>query len=218
MGGGDENDEPIFDAVKAAKVHEMSRQLATEDKHLQKLFDPISLDIMEDPIIASDGIAYDRSTFTSWVETHKKNNKSLISPITGEPLTEEAFPPTEDLLQMRESFVKLGENYERNIDDFECVQIKEIGEYMLSSDIFRDFDRLKNMNVLSDLNLRPPQIVVLGNESHGKSTLLERLIGFPIFPRDRGLCTRCPIKVSTLTHDHVFYILKIKPFFLIRCN
>lgn len=36
---------------------------------------------------------------------------------------------------------------------------------------------------------------MLGNESHGKSTLLERLIGFPIFPRDKGLCTRCPIRV-----------------------
>jgi GTPase SAR1 family protein len=42
--------------------------------------------------------------------------------------------------------------------------------------------------------------VVIGSENHGKSTLLERLIGFPIFPRNRTLCTRCPIRVKLRRH------------------
>ena len=41
----------------------------------------------------------------------------------------------------------------------------------------------------------PPIIIVLGTQSSGKSTILERMIMLPIFPRDAGLCTRVAIKV-----------------------
>ena len=40
-----------------------------------------------------------------------------------------------------------------------------------------------------------PQVIMLGQESTGKSTLLERLTGLPIFPRNADLCTRSLIKV-----------------------
>ena len=39
----------------------------------------------------------------------------------------------------------------------------------------------------------PPQIVVIGDESAGKSTVLEQLTMFPVFPRSRRFCTRCAI-------------------------
>ena len=40
---------------------------------------------------------------------------------------------------------------------------------------------------------QPPQVVMIGDESSGKSTILERLAMMPIFPRGDDLTTRLPI-------------------------
>lgn len=39
------------------------------------------------------------------------------------------------------------------------------------------------------------QVIVLGNQSSGKSSLLERLSGCPVFPRAQGISTRCVVRV-----------------------
>ena len=41
-----------------------------------------------------------------------------------------------------------------------------------------------------------PKVVVIGNESTGKSSLLENITKCQIFPRDNKLCTKCPIHVK----------------------
>jgi hypothetical protein len=41
----------------------------------------------------------------------------------------------------------------------------------------------------------PPAIVVLGDESAGKSTILEQLAMLPVFPRKKRFCTRLAIHV-----------------------
>jgi len=58
---------------------------------------------------------------------------------------------------------------------------------------FRCLDGLRPQ--LDDVlkGLSPPHIVVIGSESTGKSTLLERLAMMPLFPRARRTCTRVPI-------------------------
>eukprot|EP00759_Apiculatamorpha_spiralis_P047522 PhF_6_TR43152/c1_g1_i2/m.66061 len=66
---------------------------------------------------------------------------------------------------------------------------------MLTCDIFKELDKLAEMDIMKSLRLDIPKVIVLGNESHGKSTLLERLIGYPVFPRDRLLCTKMPLRV-----------------------
>ena len=40
-----------------------------------------------------------------------------------------------------------------------------------------------------------PTVIVMGMENVGKSSLIERLTKCRIFPKDRKLCTRCPIKL-----------------------
>eukprot|EP00939_MAST-03C_sp_MAST-3C-sp1_P005342 g5342.t1 len=40
-----------------------------------------------------------------------------------------------------------------------------------------------------------PAVVVVGGQSTGKSTLLERISSLPIFPRGKGMCTKIPIKI-----------------------
>jgi len=48
---------------------------------------------------------------------------------------------------------------------------------------------------LKDLCLQFPEIVVVGGESVGKSSLLEKLAGVPIFPRGDGITTRVPFRL-----------------------
>jgi hypothetical protein len=50
-------------------------------------------------------------------------------------------------------------------------------------------------------NLDPPKIVVIGDESSGKSTVLEQLMRMPLFPRKQEFCTRLPIHVRLRRPD-----------------
>jgi hypothetical protein len=52
-----------------------------------------------------------------------------------------------------------------------------------------------NMKNLKD-SLLLPKVIVIGTESSGKSSLLERITKCQLFPRDNKLCTKCPIKVK----------------------
>jgi hypothetical protein len=54
-------------------------------------------------------------------------------------------------------------------------------------------DRLFACNVGDYIDL--PQIVVVGDQSSGKSSVLEGLTGLP-FPRDSGLCTRFATQIT----------------------
>ena len=61
------------------------------------------------------------------------------------------------------------------------------------SRIFRVLDPLRDEIMIEGLT--PPKIVVMGNQSSGKSTLLESLIKMPVFPRRSKFCTRMAIHV-----------------------
>ena len=54
-----------------------------------------------------------------------------------------------------------------------------------------------------------PQIIVVGEESSGKSSLLENIIKCPIFPRDTKYCTKVPIhltlKYNINCHNEISY-------------
>ncbi|KAK7708906.1 hypothetical protein SLS64_006386 [Diaporthe eres] len=54
-------------------------------------------------------------------------------------------------------------------------------------------DRLRELNVGSIVSL--PQLIVVGDQSSGKSSVLESLTGFP-FPRATGLCTRYATQIT----------------------
>lgn len=62
-------------------------------------------------------------------------------------------------------------------------------------DIFKELDRPVTMELLKNVDLKKAHIITLGSESHAKSSTLERIIGFPVFPKNTGLCTRCVTRV-----------------------
>jgi len=80
----------------------------------------------------------------------------------------------------------------------------------LSEHDFEDFSELLNLNdkTTSELSegfssedlkkyeLIPPKVIVVGLTSAGKSSLLERVIGHPIFPVRDSVCTRRPFRVQ----------------------
>ena len=66
----------------------------------------------------------------------------------------------------------------------------ELGE------IFESLDSLSGFLPSSMENWQMPSFVVLGSESSGKSTLLERVSMFRMFPCGDGICTRMAIKVE----------------------
>ncbi len=70
---------------------------------------------------------------------------------------------------------------------------KSIHGVLTSPDRLQKIDQLREKNVGDHLEL--PQLVVVGDQSSGKSSLLETLTGIP-FPRGHDLCTRYATQIS----------------------
>ena len=68
--------------------------------------------------------------------------------------------------------------------------------------IFALLDPLRDILAQTLEGWQPPQLVVIGAESSGKSSLLERLVMMPIFPTAEGICTRLPIHVRLRNAAH----------------
>lgn len=52
-------------------------------------------------------------------------------------------------------------------------------------------DAFNAINVRNQIEL--PQIVVVGSQSTGKSSVLESIVGRDFLPRGSGIVTRCPL-------------------------
>ena len=60
-------------------------------------------------------------------------------------------------------------------------------------------DKLRDLKVEVDKGL--PQLVVVGDQSSGKSSVLEAIMNFPL-PRNSGLCTRFATNIILRRSDH----------------
>lgn len=61
----------------------------------------------------------------------------------------------------------------------------------------KNFHEIEEIFRRNGLNMKTklPEIVVVGGQSAGKSTILESLIGYQILPKGMGIQTRCPVRV-----------------------
>lgn len=69
-------------------------------------------------------------------------------------------------------------------------------------------DKLRELNVGSLVSL--PQLVVVGDQSSGKSSVLESLTGFS-FPRAAGLCTRYATQITCRREAQAGVVVSIIP-------
>lgn len=60
--------------------------------------------------------------------------------------------------------------------------------------LYHELDKIKSL-VKGAGDLQFPQLIVVGDENTGKSSLLEGIAMLPFFPRNDGFCTRMPIKL-----------------------
>ena len=76
------------------------------------------------------------------------------------------------------------------------------------------FDEIhEHVEKLDELKWNLPQVVVIGSESCGKSTILQRLMGVPVLPRASKFCTLVPIRIRmrrTKTHEVPILSYRIK--------
>ncbi|PTB43657.1 hypothetical protein M441DRAFT_134816 [Trichoderma asperellum CBS 433.97] len=69
-------------------------------------------------------------------------------------------------------------------------------------------DKLRDLNIGQHVPL--PQLVVVGDQSSGKSSLLESLSGIP-FPRDQSLCTRHATQITSRRDSNDSVLINIIP-------
>jgi len=77
----------------------------------------------------------------------------------------------------------------------------DVARTMYRSSYGRIVKSVKRASTLSATSLKLPRIVVVGSESAGKSSTLERIAGVSLFPRDAKICTRMPIRLSLINDD-----------------
>jgi hypothetical protein len=81
-----------------------SRWLEELDEVAPQLFHcPLSLEVMEDPVVAADGYTYERSMIAAWLARNQR------SPLTNEPVETTALFPNHSLRSaIREWGTKVG--------------------------------------------------------------------------------------------------------------
>eukprot|EP00965_Chrysotila_dentata_P117218 3873709-Pleurochrysis_carterae.AAC.1 len=79
-----------------------------------------------------------------------------------------------------------------SVDEGDTVQTEwtDVVGAMRSSSYGKIMKIMQRIDTLSAATL--PRIVVIGSESSGKSSTLERIAGLALFPRDSNICTRMP--------------------------
>jgi len=79
----------------AVKVHQIrKRKQEIEKKMPAEFFCPISHELMEDPVLASDGFTYERSFIENWLNSKGTN---CCSPMTNQPLSSRSLVPNQAL-------------------------------------------------------------------------------------------------------------------------
>jgi hypothetical protein len=172
------------------------------------LVDPITYELFEDPVIASDNHTYERESILQWWAARAAHNEPLLSPLTRERMTRDLRPNiivrqlVADLKARRaveETKAAETKGHEAEDDDNSDFNLRlpqmpdEVTSVVALARVFAAIDPLRD--VLQELSWEPPQIVVMGNENSGKSTILERICMMPLFPTDNKICTRMAIKI-----------------------
>lgn len=153
--------------------------------------------LMKEPVTAEDNFNYEQAAIRRWLERSKKS------------------PQTKEVIGMRlemnvelkaaiEGFKSFANGVEEEISlawgerevKLSREDVRESGELQMCqalSKFFKELDPLQDLLRETLNGLKAPKVKVMGDESAGKSTILEMLAMIPLFPRKRRSCTRLAI-------------------------
>ena len=160
---------------------------------------PITCEIFRDPVVAADGHTYEREAIEQWIRRRAR------SPVTNLPLANSDLVPNINMKKLVADFVEAAAAAARAARADEAgrpsvaglaAQARPSTSLLELAKHFRDLDPIRDQLAQTLDGWKPPVIAVVGNESCGKSTILERLAWMPLFPKGEDLCTRLPILVS----------------------
>jgi len=182
----------------------------------EDLICPIGCEILNDPVKAEDGFSYSRGMIEAWFQSRRNLGLPITSPMTraviGERLESDELA-AEAVRRWLQRVVNPGQSpdmrtmlavavkrmLQKAPDAAEVVDMRTMLAGTASihdlRKCFATLDELRPILLDSLKGWQPPQIVVIGQESSGKSSVLERLAMLPLFPRDANICTRLPIHV-----------------------
>jgi sugar lactone lactonase YvrE len=167
-------------------AHYLEYDLKAED---YDLICPILNDIFVDPVKAEDGRTYESSAIQSWFQSCLQRGRPIVSPSTREAMG----TSLEKEISAATAAERLRQTIQRALKHSEGARVSSIRDLR---EVFQLLDPLGDFfEKTLDGWYQPPELVVIGQESSGKSTLLERLAMMPIFPRNRRLSTRLPIRI-----------------------
>eukprot|EP00434_Breviolum_minutum_P041419 symbB.v1.2.036843.t1/scaffold5297.1/size28705/1 len=195
-------------AHAAHLLDDVFRMVARKCPEVTDWLCPITGQLMTEPTTAEDRFNYERTAITEWLD-----KGSVVSPQTKEEMGKklEANTRLAKIIQDFTAFV-FGEGEELTLEwqphgrsPAEMRHIRLSREDVSKTEpvqmcqalsrFFQEVDPVEDLLHRMLNGLKPPQIVVLGDESAGKSTILEQLAMLPFFPRKRRCCTRLAIHV-----------------------
>jgi GTP-binding protein EngB required for normal cell division len=176
-------------------IHLIIKNSFLSKTHPIEYLDPITGQLLQEPVRASDGGVYSKSSLVAWKESF--TGGAILSPITNRN-SKLTFSDDDNMRARVNAYIaQLGSS------DDDISNIDELGAVFTIIDHIRD----DLAEVLCDWKV--PQVVVVGNESIGKSTLLERLAMMPLFPRGEKRCTRMKVEIRLRRGEDQNPVLKL---------
>lgn len=144
-----------------------------------------------DPVKAADGYSYERQAFKEWL------GKFDVSPVTRKKLPNTDYSSDTEL---KERIIASQMHVQEHVIDGDAMSKNIVTIHELNR-VFAHLDPVRSILDRTLKDWRQPQVVVVGQESSGKSTLLERVAMMSIFPRlveeaVGNTCTRVRIEVQ----------------------
>jgi hypothetical protein len=148
------------------------------DMTLTSFVDIISQDILENPVIAEDGITYSKKSILWWIKNCSERNAEVTSPKTGLPMGQSINisngTSLDELADQLAPFRRC--SAERPFEMHQpLLSIKVL------ANMFRQLHPRTNVYD-GDVSWTPPTLIVLGERDSGKSALLEQLTMLSCFP------------------------------------
>eukprot|EP00740_Mantoniella_antarctica_P018613 CAMPEP_0198697950 /NCGR_PEP_ID=MMETSP1468-20131203/330093_1 /TAXON_ID=1461545 /ORGANISM="Mantoniella sp, Strain CCMP1436" /LENGTH=1125 /DNA_ID=CAMNT_0044454783 /DNA_START=114 /DNA_END=3491 /DNA_ORIENTATION=+ len=214
----------VSQAVSPALMRE-EMGLETDDDAINALMCPITGVFFVDPVMAADDRVYSRGAIEGWFASQESMDREMTSPLTRAVIETELTPCLDIRNAVEEHLTRLEELRQSRADAIAQEEVDEASDRPVDAGdtqpglertssldpsrereptsiqylnkMFEKLDSVRDIlkSSLSEENWQPPQLVVIGQESSGKSSLLERLVMMPIFPRNKKFCTKVPIHV-----------------------